>query len=119
MTSAQSIHGTDFVQQNAASPLQDIVLDSQDRGQGQPAPTLGVQELAGAEHVLPMTYISPRHDSLSDNGGMGVYQQHPYDHDALFRLSDTLMDEQYMQLDRVITFEGANFYVPDIGLGWQ
>lgn len=39
--------------------------------------------------------------------------------DSLLMLSDALMDPQYMELDRVITFEDANFHVPQLGPGWS
>jgi hypothetical protein len=118
VTSAPIPCGTGFAQQNATSPLQGVPPHGRNPQQREQAPLLYLPESPSADNALPVTFFSPRNDSLSDNGGMGAYQQNPYDHDALFRLSDTLMDEQYMQLDRVITFEGANFYAPDIGLGW-
>lgn len=36
--------------------------------------------------------------------------QEPYTYDDLNDLSNTLMDSQFMELDRVITFEDANFH---------
>ncbi|KAF2018808.1 hypothetical protein BU24DRAFT_364085 [Aaosphaeria arxii CBS 175.79] len=39
--------------------------------------------------------------------------------DSLLSLSDALMDSQFLDLDRVITFEDTNFYVPVDGFKWS
>jgi hypothetical protein len=38
---------------------------------------------------------------------------------SLLSLSDTLMDSQFLDMDRVITFEDTNFYLPGDAYRWQ
>ncbi|KZM25739.1 uncharacterized protein EKO05_0006053 [Ascochyta rabiei] len=38
---------------------------------------------------------------------------------SLLNLSDTFMDSQFLDMDRVITFEEANFYLPGDAYRWQ
>jgi hypothetical protein len=39
--------------------------------------------------------------------------------ESLLSLSDALMDSQFLGMDRVITFEDANFFLPGDGFRWQ
>jgi hypothetical protein len=39
--------------------------------------------------------------------------------ESLLSLSDAFMDSQFLGLDRVITFEDANFFLPGDGFRWQ
>ncbi|KAF2184033.1 hypothetical protein K469DRAFT_709908 [Zopfia rhizophila CBS 207.26] len=45
--------------------------------------------------------------------------QHTVEDQSLLSLSDTFMDSQFLGLDRVITFEDANFFLPGDGFKWQ
>jgi hypothetical protein len=38
---------------------------------------------------------------------------------SLMNLSDTFMDSQFLDMDRVITFEEANFFLPGDAYRWQ
>ncbi|KAF2269998.1 hypothetical protein CC78DRAFT_550367 [Lojkania enalia] len=59
---------------------------------------------ARAPEELPMT---------SANGDGSVVQD-----DSLLSLSDAFMDSHFLGLDRVITFEDANFFLPSDGFRW-
>jgi hypothetical protein len=48
------------------------------------------------------------------NGAPGTVQD-----ESLISLSDALMDSQFLGMDRVITFEEANFFLPGDGFRWQ
>lgn len=45
--------------------------------------------------------------------------QHAMQDQSLLNLSDTFMDSQYLDMDRVITFEEANFFLPGDAFRWQ
>ncbi|KAK7186478.1 hypothetical protein DPSP01_002094 [Paraphaeosphaeria sporulosa] len=44
---------------------------------------------------------------------------HSLQDQSLLSLSDTLMDSQFLDMDRVITFEDTNFYLPGDAYRWQ
>ncbi|KAL5406269.1 hypothetical protein PMIN03_007922 [Paraphaeosphaeria minitans] len=44
---------------------------------------------------------------------------HSLQDQCLLSLSDALMDSQFLDMDRVITFEDTNFYLPDDACQWQ
>jgi hypothetical protein len=56
---------------------------------------------------------SPASSHLNVNGQRTIQDQ------SLLNLSDTFMDSQYLGLDRVITFEDANFFLPGDAFRWQ
>lgn len=45
--------------------------------------------------------------------------QHALQDQSLLNLSDTFMDSQFLDMDRVITFEEANFFLPGDAYRWQ
>lgn len=45
--------------------------------------------------------------------------EHSLQDQSLLSLSDTLMDSQFLDMDRVITFEDTNFYLPGDAYRWQ
>jgi hypothetical protein len=54
------------------------------------------------------------------NGMMGVpNNQQAMQDQSLLNLSDTFMDSQFLDMDRVITFEEANFFLPGDAYRWQ
>lgn len=57
---------------------------------------------------------------LNDNSTPGPTTIHNTVQDqSLLNLSDAFMDSQFLGLDRVITFEDANFFLPGDGFRWQ
>lgn len=54
-------------------------------------------------------------------GGIPHVPNHPQSmqDQSLINLSDTFMDAQFLDMDRVITFEEANFYLPGDAYRWQ
>jgi hypothetical protein len=75
-----------------------------------PRPPLGF--IGEAQQMYPVAE-SPATGPLSVNG------QHTVQDQSLLNLSDTFMDSHFLGLDRVITFEDANFVIPGDAFRWQ
>ena len=58
-------------------------------------------------------------NSHFSNGPGGPNNQHAMQDQSLLSLSDTFMDSQFLDMDRVITFEEANFFLPGDAYRWQ
>lgn len=54
-----------------------------------------------------------------ENPAPGPSSQHTLQDQSLLSLSDTFMDSQFLGMDRVITFEDANFFLPGDAFRWQ
>ncbi|KIX05711.1 uncharacterized protein Z518_03683 [Rhinocladiella mackenziei CBS 650.93] len=132
--------------QASDDPTNNISINIQDRSRQKSASDVDYQATSSqpynsSQQVAPATshphssttvhgdfslhHFSPEGTLMSMNNPPVPFPERPsqtYDQagmqDALSILSDTLMDPQYTELDRVITFEEANFYVSDIGPGW-
>lgn len=98
-------------------------------------PNSGMQYAAGAHHdrrysqhatALPPAYPAAIPEvpfpNLDRQGHMlngEVLHGNPLQDQSLLNLSDTLMDAQFLDMDRVITFEDTNFYLPGDAYRWQ
>jgi hypothetical protein len=60
---------------------------------------------------------SPQGYQLNDNVPPAL--PHNLQDQSLLSLSDTFMDSQFLGMDRVITFEDANFFLPGDAFRWQ
>lgn len=60
--------------------------------------------------------LGPPNGSFPVIGGAG--HQHSVHDQSLLNLSDAFMDSQFLDMDRVITFEDANFLLPGDGFRW-
>lgn len=58
-------------------------------------------------------------DPSSSSLGEDVLDGHSLQDQSLSNLSDTLMDAQFLDMDRVITFEDTNFYLPGDAYRWH
>lgn len=58
--------------------------------------------------------FNPQLRSIGANGSGNTLQD-----ESLLSLSDAFMDSQFLGMDRVITFEDANFFLPGDGFRWQ
>lgn len=69
----------------------------------------------------PTAMPSPYPAAISAGGypNSEVLNGHSLQDQSLLNLSDTLMDSQFLDMDRVITFEGTNFYLPGDAYRWQ
>lgn len=86
---------------SSAAPTQSSVSNSNN---GQPVYNLS-HGIAPEAHFSTMT---------GGNGNLQALQEQ-----SLMSLSDTFMDSQYLDMDRVITFEEANFFLPGDAYRWQ
>lgn len=73
---------------------------------------------SNGENVYQLSHgIAP---STHFNGMRGVpNSQQAMQDQSLLNLSDTFMDAQFLDMDRVITFEEANFFLPGDAYRWQ
>ncbi|KAL1594598.1 hypothetical protein SLS60_010359 [Paraconiothyrium brasiliense] len=67
--------------------------------------------------VMPSPYPTAIPEGGYPNGE--VLAGHSLQDQSLLSLSDTLMDSQFLDMDRVITFEDTNFYLPGDAYRWQ
>ncbi|KAH9859614.1 hypothetical protein IAQ61_011395 [Plenodomus lingam] len=69
-------------------------------------------------HTAPNTAPTPGSTApYSAVGGTGKH--HSVQDQSLINLSDAFMDAQFLDMDRVITFEDANFLLPGDAFRWQ
>lgn len=73
---------------------------------------------AHANHGRQVYHMSPSSAHFSSVSGVPSNQQAMQDQ-SLLNLSDTFMDAQFLDMDRVITFEEANFFLPGDAYRWQ
>ncbi|KAF2112785.1 fungal-specific transcription factor domain-containing protein [Lophiotrema nucula] len=83
--------------------------------------TFGVPHSTGyGQNSLPQ---QPQYTStpayLTDRGLVTAVDGNTVQDQSLLSLSDTFMDSQFLGLDRVITFDDANFFLPGDGFRWQ
>jgi hypothetical protein len=58
--------------------------------------------------------------SLAPYGAAGTTgNQQSVQDQSLLNLSDAFMDSHFLDMDRVITFEDANFFIPGDAFRWQ
>jgi hypothetical protein len=94
---------------------------------------------AASPHGLARVAVTLHPNSAHASNGQNVYQlghgmprsthfegvpnalnnQQTMQDQSLLNLSDTFMDAQYLDMDRVITFEEANFFLPGDAYRWQ
>ncbi|KAJ4295528.1 hypothetical protein N0V90_007541 [Kalmusia sp. IMI 367209] len=67
--------------------------------------------------LLDGGYPTPDRQTQSLNGD--ILNGHSLQDQSLLNLSDTLMDAQFLDMDRVITFEDTNFYLPGDAFRWH
>ncbi|KAF2007162.1 hypothetical protein P154DRAFT_592344 [Amniculicola lignicola CBS 123094] len=97
------------------SPIPYLPPSAQSPGGGHLEPqSAPAHILSHPQNTYPMTNTSPQ----TFGGNNGTLQQHPQDQ-SLLNLSDAFNDTQFLGLDRVITFEDANFYMPGDQFRWQ
>ncbi|KAJ4359448.1 uncharacterized protein N0V89_000001 [Didymosphaeria variabile] len=77
----------------------------------------GTQYSGAQPSVMPSHYPTAIPEGGYPNGE--VLAGHSLQDQSLLSLSDTLMDSQFLDMDRVITFEDTNFYLPGDAYRWQ
>ncbi|KAF2706227.1 hypothetical protein K504DRAFT_483954 [Pleomassaria siparia CBS 279.74] len=80
---------------------------------GIPPPYIG-----GPPTTSHFVHQSPQGYPPNENGVRGPLNQHTVQDQSLLSLSDTFMDSNFLGMDRVITFEDANFFLPGDALRW-
>lgn len=73
---------------------------------------------AASRHVYRMGHSVAPNAHFGSISGAPTNQQAMQDQ-SLLSLSDTFMDSQFLDMDRVITFEEANFFLPGDAYRWQ
>lgn len=73
---------------------------------------------SNSQHVYQMGHTVAPSSHFSSLPGAPSNQQAVQDQ-SLLNLSDTFMDSQFLDMDRVITFEEANFFLPGDAYRWQ
>jgi hypothetical protein len=77
-----------------------------------PPTTNGFNDHSHPQHNTSLSSIATLNTTVSQP--IHRYSSQSVQDESLLTLSDTFMDSQFLDLDRVITFEDANFFIP-----WQ
>jgi len=85
-----------------------------------PQSPYGITSAYGTPHT-PSHFMhrNPQGYPTNENVASVIPNQHTVQDQSLISLSDTFMDSQFLGMDRVITFEDANFFLPGDAFRWQ
>ncbi|KAF9741101.1 fungal specific transcription factor [Paraphaeosphaeria minitans] len=119
LDSERGLHGTSELDQAAryANHL-DYLYDASGQHPGQ-QPEQGYPQQSAA---IPSPYPAAVSEGVLPNAqalNSVFLTGHSLQDQCLLSLSDALMDSQFLDMDRVITFEDTNFYLPDDACQWQ
>jgi hypothetical protein len=67
----------------------------------------------------PAHFLRQSPQGYQPNDSVAPALPHTLQDQSLLSLSDTFMDSQFLGMDRVITFEDANFFLPGDAFRWQ
>ncbi|KAI4645944.1 hypothetical protein J4E93_005523 [Alternaria ventricosa] len=115
---------SNYEQHNPRLPITHAISPS-----GQPPPPIYASPQVPASyssHTPLQQYQQPGNGvpvsgpSLAPYGNTGATgNQHSTQDQSLLNLSDAFMDSHFLDMDRVITFEDANFFIPGDAFRWQ
>lgn len=81
-------------------------------------PPYGMTSTYVGPHV-PAHFLRQSPQGYQLNDSVAPALPHTLQDQSLLSLSDTFMDSQFLGMDRVITFEDANFFLPGDAFRWQ